>query len=140
MATYCTPDEWREYSALDVPDDDEDAEAILEVAQVVLDEYVGGGPIPQPDAAAATPSWRYRRFVPSELTPPQRTALMRACAATATWCVLSDDAVLGGVEFTPRDLAVMIRPSSFPVQAARELAGTGLIQRSGCVRTEDDEA
>ena len=141
MATYATPDDLFAYTGgLDMPEAAEDQERLLELAEVVVDEYCGGGPIPQPGLELATPAFQFRRFVVSELTPPQRLALQRATCATALWIAINDDATAGGAMFGPNDLAVVSRPSSVPVQAIRELSGSGLISRSLTVRTPPEDA
>ena len=135
MATYAQPQDLREYASGDpdaaVPEDDEEVERLLARAEIVVDEVIGG--VYDDDLLTG------RKLDPGELLPGQATALSRATCAAATHELHLGRAVLEGTEeYSPADVQVVIRPIiSPPPQTLRELAGHGLIKKSGCVATPE---
>jgi len=72
-------------------------------------------------------------FAPALLTLPQQDALRRATCAAAEFRIASGDEVIGASEFLSGNLQLAWRGPRPPGQRVlEELAGYGLIRRSGC--------
>jgi hypothetical protein len=70
------------------------------------------------------------------LTAIQRAAASRATCAVAEWILmLGPEFVAGDADYVSGNLSVTTPPAKFPPRLAQELAGTGLVRRSGTVRT-----
>jgi hypothetical protein len=105
--------------------DDGTFERLIARAQHAVDLVVGGSP--------ADPSTGLR-LDPAALTSAQATALARATAAWIEWAVIVGLATVAGdsVE-APSSLAVVQPAARYPPKVVSELAGYGLVKRSGTV-------
>jgi hypothetical protein len=130
MATYATAEQLQDYVADNkeavVPGDDEGVERLLARAERVVDSVLG----PWPYLSTG------RKLDPASLDLAQREALARAtCAAAEFELLVGPEWVAGGMEVMPAQLAVIRQPARVAPKVLQELAGFGLIRRSGTVVT-----
>jgi hypothetical protein len=134
MAVYATRADLESYLAGDPdavpPDDDEAVERMLERAELLVDEALGGV---YDDAILDG----LRKLDPEDLSASQARALSRATCAACAWELdVGLPVSRGGLDFQPEQVVVLARPAPVPPLMLRELAGHGLIRRSGTVPPE----
>jgi hypothetical protein len=131
MPSYATAEDLALYlkrSTVVAPDSD-DADAVLEDAERVVDRYAGVG-------------WPWlstgRKFDPPSLPVYAREALMRATCAAAEWLLAVDiDEAIGTTDYLPDQLRVERRAGRISPRMVEELAGSGLVLYSGTVTPDD---
>lgn len=126
MALYATPAELEAYVAdnpdADFPDSAEVVERLLVRAEGVVDRAVG----PWPYLSTG------RRLDPASLDLVQREALSRATCAAAEHLLVVDPGFLAGAEdYLPGQVSIAYRAMRNSPRVLEELAGHGLIRRSG---------
>ena len=124
MAIYATANDLAEYlreSEVPMPAGDA-VDRLLERAEIAVDLIVG----PWPWFANG------RKFDPEQLDTVQRVALSRAtCAAAEHILSLDADMFVGGDDYAPPEVTVLRRAARTSPRAVEELAGHGLIRKSG---------
>jgi len=130
MALYSTTQELADYVASNedatLPASPEATQRLLERAEGVVDRALG----PWPYLSTG------RKLDPAALDLVQRAALSRATAAAAEHLLVVDASFLAGAEdFAPGEISVLYRAMRDAPRVLEELAGHGLVKRSGTVVT-----
>lgn len=116
---------------VEVPGDRAAQDALLEAAEIAVDLVLG----PWPRYANG------RKLDPSTLDVAQREALKRATLAACEHLLSVDrDVLLGADSYAPDGVQVVARTLFTSPQMLRELAGHGLVRKSGTVTTLPDPA
>lgn len=139
MGTYATVEDFRSYAADilrsgEIPADDDAAERLIARAEQDVDRAIGGPPHADTD----------RRVDPATIPAAQVAALSRATCAAAIFRIVQRERVLvgaddglisaGSIQF--RQIGWLPRQSPVMLE---ELAGYGLLQRSGSAQPDVDE-
>jgi hypothetical protein len=110
--------------------DDDALERLIATAQHAVD-LVCGGEAPDPSTGL--------RIDPAALTEAQATALARATAAWVEWALMIGLPVVAGDSIeTPMNVAIATPAARQPPKMIFELAGYGLLRRSGTVQPDPE--
>jgi hypothetical protein len=126
MATYATAADLGLY-VLDnpgvvLPTDPDAVERLLERAERDVDAVLGAWPL----FASGL------KIDPAQLDVVQQAALARAtCAAAEFRLVLGEEALVGDEDYLPSEVTILRRAANVSPKMLQELAGTGLVKRSG---------
>lgn len=130
MAVYATPEALTDYIASNedatLPGDPVAVQRLLARAERQVDLVVG----PWPRFSSGL------KFDPALLDVTQRAALSRATCAAAEHLLVVDASFLAGAEdFAPGEVSILYRAMRDAPRVLEELAGHGLVRRSGTVVT-----
>jgi hypothetical protein len=135
VSAYATAEELVSYVQdnpdVQVPGEPTAVERLLQRAERRVDGVLG------PYAPDSTTGLKLN---PSSLTTVQKAALSRAtCAAAEHELAMGPGFYVGEEDFIPAGLAVLRRAAATAPKVLAELAGHGLLIRSGCAEADPDE-
>jgi hypothetical protein len=112
-----------------LPGEDEAVERLLQAAERAVDRAIGGTTRDGPNGL---------RVDPDALDEDAREALRRAtCAAAEHLEMLGPEFWVAEDDFLPNEVTILRRAQRESPRMLEELAGHGLVRRSGCVATPE---
>ena len=132
MALYATAADLTAYlldnAEVTAPTEPAAIERLLKRAERQVDLVLGPYTLDAVTGLKLTPSW---------LTPAQRLALSRAtCAAAEHELAVGSEVMVGTEDYLPPGLTVLRSAGRQAPKVAEELAGHGLVTRSGCAPSD----